>query len=261
MPAVGLAVRSLGEGAPVVVLHGLLGQGRNWQAIGKRLATMGRRVHLVDLRNHGASPWALPMTYAAMADDLVALEDRLGLSQVNLVGHSMGGKAAMMLALRRPERVDRLVVVDVAPVRYEHGSFARYLAAMRALDLDRLGRRAAVESALEPVEPDPRIRAFLASNLEGGEEGLRWAPNLAVLADDLPSILDFPAEARSGLFDGPALFLLGARSNYLEPATEPLVRRLFPRAEIRRIEGAGHWVHADAPEAVVAALDSFLPRG
>jgi len=259
-PAVELAARSTGDGPPLLVLHGLLGQGRNWQAIAKRLAATGRRLHLVDLRNHGGSPRARPTDYGAMAADIEALLDRLGLERASLLGHSMGGKVAMWLALSRPARVDRLVVADVAPVRYAHPAFARYMTAMRGLDLTALGRRSAVEAALEGVDPDPRVRAFLSSNLEVTEAGLRWAPDLDALLADLDAILGFPEGATRLAFAGPTLFLLGARSDYLGPEHEPLVRRLFPRAEIQRIAGAGHWVHADAPEAVVTALDGFLPR-
>lgn len=258
--AVELAFRTIGDGPPLLVLHGLLGQGRNWQAIAKRLAATGRRIVLVDLRNHGASPRARPTSYAAMAADVEAVLDRLGLERASLLGHSMGGKVAMVLALRRPLRVDRLVVADVAPVRYAHPVFARYMTAMHRLDLEGLGRRSAVEAALEAVDPDPRVRLFLSSNLEVTEHGLRWAPDLAALLADLDEILDFPEDALRLAFDRPSLFLLGARSDYLRPEHEPLVRRLFPQADIRRLDGAGHWVHADAPEAVIAALDGFLPR-
>jgi pimeloyl-ACP methyl ester carboxylesterase len=254
-----LATRDIGEGAPVIVMHGLLGQGRNWQAIAKRL-TDGRQLSLVDLRNHGASPWASPMTYAAMVEDVLALADRRHWPEVALVGHSMGGKVAMQAALRAPERIAALAVVDVAPVPYRHGQFAAYIDAMRELDLAALGRRSAVEKALEAVDPDPRVRAFLTSNLEVTPERLRWLPNLEALRADLPAILDFPLPAPDASYAGPTLFICGERSDYLKEQEEPLVRRLFPQAAIERVAAAGHWVHADKPEAVIRLLDEFLPR-
>jgi esterase len=254
-----LAARRLGEGPPVLVLHGLLGQGRNWQAIAKRLAR-GRAVWLVDLRNHGASPWAEPMSYPAMVEDLVhMIEDRAG-SLVAIVGHSMGGKAAMGTALMRPDLVSHLAVVDVAPVPYDHQVYAHYMAAMREVDPASLERRAEVEEALAEVDPDPRIRAFLASNIEADARGMRWAPNLDVLLRDLPEILDFPKAFLDRRFDKPTLFLLGERSDYLPPEDEAEARRLFPQATFKRIAGAGHWVHADQPQAVLEALDDLLPH-
>ena len=257
--AVALATREIGDGFPVIVMHGLLGQGRNWQAIAKRLGH-GRTLSLVDLRNHGVSPWAEPMTYAAMVEDVLGFADARGWGRVALLGHSMGGKVAMAAALAQPERVERLAVVDVAPVPYRHGTFARYIRAMLDVRLDELGRRNAVETALQAVDPDPRVRAFLTSNLEVKPDRLRWLPNLELLLRELPTILDFPIADDQPAYPGPALFLCGANSDYLDATAEPVIHRLFQKATIERIEGAGHWVHADKPEAVIAALDRFLPR-
>jgi esterase len=148
----------------------------------------------------------------------------------------------------------------VAPVTYDHRVFATYLRAMLDLDLGGITRRSEAEKRLEPADPDPRIRAFLASNLEleGGQA--RWLPNLEVLLRDLDAILTFPDELSARIFGSPTLFLSGARSDYILAEHEPLIRRLFPRVEILRLADAGHWVHADKPEAVIEALDRFLPK-
>lgn len=255
--AVELAARRVGHGRQsVLVLHGLLGQGRNWGAIARALGD-GFSLWLVDLRNHGASPWQAEMTYEAMAADLAALIGREGLGRAAVVGHSMGGKAAMTLALSRPELVERLCVVDVAPVPYDHGAeFQGYIRAMQGVDLERLRRRAEVEEALAAAVPDKGVRAFLASNLENGDP-LRWQPNLAGLLEAMPGILDFPEPAGRS-FEGPVLFLRGGRSRYVLPEHEPRIRALFPKVSISTIEEAGHWVHAEQPARTVEILKGFL---
>lgn len=225
----------------------------------KRLAA-GRSVIAVDLRNHGRSPHADGMDYPAMAGDVAALVAREAAGPVALVGHSMGGKLAMTLALTRPDLVAGLAILDIAPVTYDHPAFARYLDAMLAVDLAAHPSRGAVEAALAEVDPDPRIRAFLTTNLDVGPEGARWLPNLAALRAAMPAILGFPADLAASRYTGPTLFLLGSRSDYLPKALEPAARALFPAARFERLEGAGHWLHADAPEATIAALDAFLPR-
>lgn len=256
-----LFVQELGEGPPVLVLHGLLGQGRNWGAIGRRLAR-GRRVLLVDLRNHGRSPHHPVMTYAAMARDLEELIRSRGLVSPSVVGHSMGGKAAMTLALRRPGLLGRLVVVDVAPVDYGASElFAGYLWAMLAVDPGRLGRRAEAEAALAGAVADPRIRAFLASNLDLVDGRLGWLPNLGVLLGALATLGGFPSDLTPAAADLPVLAIAGGRSDYVAPAGIAELRRLFPAVRLVRVPEAGHWVHTDAPEAVLEALDGFLPDG
>lgn len=243
----------------VVVLHGLFGSGRNWMTVARRLGER-HRVLAPDLRNHGSSPWAEPMAYPAMAADVAALLVHQANRPVTLVGHSMGGKAAMALALVRPGLVRRLVVVDVAPVAYE-SSFASYARAMHEAKLDGVTRRAQVDEQLVDAVPDPAVRAFLLQNLVLEPGGARWRVNLPVIEAAMSTISGFP-EVPPGLqFGKPVLFVAGEKSDYLSPAQEPVVRRLFPQADVAVVPGAGHWVHAEKPAEFLAALDRVLPDG
>jgi pimeloyl-ACP methyl ester carboxylesterase len=251
-----LAFRRLGDGPAVLVLHGLLGQSRNWQAIARRLQrSLG--IFLVDLRNHGASPWSAEVGFAAMADDLVALVQRERLGRVALVGHSLGGKVAMTLALRRPDLVQRLAVVDIAPVAYRSG-FEDLIRAMLAVELGPDTRRADVEAALTAGVPDANVRAFLATNLQTRAGRLAWAPNLEALLAGMEELKGFPPPPDPGRYDGPTLFLRGGLSRYVRPEHEPTILRLFPQARIVTVEGAGHWVHAEKPERTITELERFL---
>jgi pimeloyl-ACP methyl ester carboxylesterase len=247
-----LAHRRSGSGPPAVILHGLLGSGRNWQGIATALGAKFDVV-LPDLRNHGGSPWDAEAGYSALVADVLALLDRLGLARVRLVGHSMGGKVAMALALTAPDRVERLVVVDIAPVAYGPG-LDELLAAMRALDLGRMTRRAEADAALSAAVPDRSVRAFLVQNLEQRPEGLAWRVNLDVLLPAMPVIRGFPEMPVVRPFAGPTCFIHGERSDYVRPEHEPAIRQLFPAAELHTVAGAGHWVHAERTEAFLAAL-------
>jgi esterase len=254
--ALDLAATELGSGPPLLILHGLFGSGRNWAAIAKALAET-HRVLLVDLRNHGASPWADAMSYPEMAADVLAFIRGKQLGSVALMGHSMGGKAAMLAALAEPARIARLVVVDVAPVPREP-ALLPYVQAMGAIDLTRVTRRTEVDPQLAAAVPSPAERAFLLQNLVIEDGKASWRINLPVLERDMPDIAGFPEDLPAASYPAPALFVAGAKSDYIRPQDEPAIRRLFPEAEIVRIPGAGHWVHAEAPEAFVAAVKPFL---
>jgi len=251
-----LSVSEAGQGRPLVILHGLFGSKRNWSTVAHRLAAT-HRVIAVDLRNHGESPWQGRHDYPALAADVAAVIERRAGGAAAVLGHSMGGKAAMVLALSRPDLVERLIVVDIAPVR-STATPIEYVRAMRALPLERFTQRLDVKEALAPVIPDPLVRGFLALNLVSGPAGLSWAVNLEAIEANFPTILGFPEVAADCRFTKPTLFLAGGRSEYVRPEHEPEIRRLFPAARIEVIEGAGHWVHADAPEAFVAAVGRFL---
>jgi|AGTN01.1.fsa_nt_gi Predicted hydrolases or acyltransferases (alpha/beta hydrolase superfamily) len=251
-----LNVIEAGQGKPVIILHGLLGSSRNWGGIAAKLGEK-RRVLAVDLPNHGASPWSEIMDYPSMAAETARfIEEHVG-GPAAVIGHSMGGKAAMTLALARSDLVERVVVVDIAPVAYTH-TFAPYIKAMRAAPLGGAERRADIEESMAAIIPDPRVRAFLMQNLEGAPGSYRWRPNLAVLGAAMDDILAFPRLPEEARYDGPALFLHGAESDYVLPQHEDLILALFPNARIRAVEGAGHWLHADKPLEFLEAVSDFL---
>jgi pimeloyl-ACP methyl ester carboxylesterase len=251
-----LAISEIGEGDPLVILHGLFGSKRNWWSIARQLAAT-RRVVVADLRNHGASPWDPVHDYPALAADVARLiETRLG-GRAAVIGHSMGGKAAMMLALERPALIERLVVVDIAPTR-SPGNSADILRALERVPLDRCAHRGDVEAALAGDVPEGKVRSFLAANVVSGPDGLAWGVNLDAFARHLDDILGFPDVPPGRTFAGPTLFLAGGRSPYVRPEQHAAILRLFPAARIETIPAAGHWLHADAPEEFLAAVRPFL---
>lgn len=249
-------------GETVVFLHGLFGQGRNFTGVAKALAPDLRSV-LVDLPNHGRSAWTGTADYVATAD-AVAGWLRHGAAvdaPVHVVGHSMGGKVAMVLALRHPELVDRLVVVDIAPSASQGvGQFEHLLDSLAAVDLDALGRRADADAALREPIPSDTVRGFLLQNLRADRDGFRWQADLDLLRRELPAIGDFPGDDALGgaSFDHPVLWVAGGQSDYVRPEHAATMRRLFPRTTAVTIKGAGHWVHSERPEAFTSALRVFL---
>jgi esterase len=243
-------------GPPVVILHGLLGSARNWSSLAKQLGAT-RRVFALDLRNHGASPWADEMTYDQMAGDVRAFLHRQGLAPAAVIGHSMGGKVAMRLALGHGEQVLRLVVVDVAPVAYRRG-FNAYVEAMRALDLSRISRRSEADALLAEQIDDAGVRGFLLQNLVSGEDGLVWRVPLDALGHNMPELVSFPEPRDGERYEGPALFVTGGRSDYVRPEHHTAILRLFPNARFAPIADAGHWVHAEAPQQFFEVVGAFL---
>jgi esterase len=238
---------------PLVVAHGLFGSARNWGAVAKRLSAR-REVIAVDLRNHGDSFHDPDNGYAALARDLAATIEAVG-GRADLLGHSMGGKAAMALALTEPSRVGRLIVADIAPVRYRHSQIG-YVRAMQAVDLSAVARRSDGDAQLAQAAPEPSLRAFLLQSLAVGPDGAAWMLNLAALADQMPAIMGFPDFA--GRFDGPTLFLTGGKSDYVRPEHWPAIEARFPAARLVSLPDAGHWLHAEAPRAFAAAVEDFL---
>jgi pimeloyl-ACP methyl ester carboxylesterase len=246
-----LASQVYGEGGdrpPLLIAHGLFGSARNWGVISKRLAET-RRVVAVDMRNHGDSPWSETHDYPAMAEDISGAID----GRWDVLGHSMGGKAAMVLALMHPEKVNRLVVADIAPVPYDHTQ-AHLVAAMKGLDLSALSTRSDADRALSATIEDAGVRAFLLQSLDLREK--RWRLNLDALGTEMPKILSFPDV--EGRFDRPTLFLSGANSAYVLPEHRDRIRALFPAARFAKIPGAGHWLHAEKPREFEAAVATFL---
>ena len=238
---------------PMLVLHGMLGSSRNWQTTGRDLAAHFH-VFALDARNHGKSPHAAEMTYAAMADDIIAWLDAHGIAKVVLVGHSMGGKAAMLLACRHPGRVARLVVVDIAPKDYYWVAHRGEFAAMNELDLTSLQSRAEAELRFEARVPAHGMRKFLTTNLERTDDGAwRWVVNLPALTEALPRMERNSLQA-TDRFDGPALFIAGGRSQYVQAGDHAIIRRHFPAARIEVIADSGHNPHMDRREEFVRLL-------
>lgn len=250
----------VGTGRPrFAFLHGLFGRGRNWTQIAQALAAEGHASVLFDLPNHGQSGWTDRFSYPGMAAAVAAKIDlRLGsAAELVLVGHSMGGKVAMLTALDHPDLVSGLVVVDIAPGDSDQvHTFTPLVAAMRSLDLTGLASRAEAEARLQEEVPDDSVRLFLLQNLRR-RGGWHWQPNLAMLGDALVEIGGWPKTGDAG-YAGPVLWLTGERSTYVKPAHVAEMTRLF--TAVRRVEvpGAGHWVHADNPPAVIAALLAFV---
>lgn len=256
MTELDLAWKQYGEGAPVLILHGLFGSARNWHSIARRLGER-HSVFVPDLRNHGDSPWADDMSYLAMAADVRAFIDRQGLDRPAVIGHSMGGKTAMCLALQHGERIDRIAVLDIAPVDYDH-SHSEFIEAMQTVDPALIERRSEADAILSRAIPDVPVRQFLLQNLVAQDSSFAWRINLPALATNLDRILAFPPELANTRYDGPCLFLHGATSDYVLPQHVGIIQRHFPRARYEAVYGAGHWLHAERPDMVLSSLGRFL---
>lgn len=247
----------MGEaGTPVVLLHGLFGTAANWGRIQRALATT-HRVIALDARNHGGSPHAGGVGYAAMAADVRDTLAAEGLDRVAVIGHSMGGKIAMRLALDHPALVSRLVVADIAPVPYppRNGAIA---AALAAVPLDPGLTRAAAHAALADAVPDAVVRGFLLQNLRFGDPPA-WRIGLAEITAGLPAIEDWQAAGPADApYEGPVLVLRGELSDFVRPEHRAVIRALFPAARFATLRGAGHWLHADAPDAFLGTVAPFL---
>lgn len=241
---------------PVVLAHGLFGSGKNLGGLARRLDDH-RKVISVDMRNHGDSPHDADHSYPALADDLAqVIANHGGLADV--VGHSMGGKAAMVLALTRPEMLRRLVVLDIAPVSYAH-SQQDYVDAMLGLDLDGLTLRSEADRRLAQSLDDPGVRAFLLQSLDLKAAPPRWKLNLPVLSDQMTRLTGWPEGLAPDAFQGPALFLAGGDSGYARPGQNAdAIHDYFPQAELRYVPGCGHWLHAEEPRLVADAVADFL---
>ncbi len=246
------------EGPRVVFLHGLFGQGKNFTQAAKALVPDLRSV-LVDLPNHGRSAWTETTDYEVVADAVAAWLRTTYADEPasHVVGHSMGGKVAMVLALRHPDLVDRLVVSDISPARSEGaGEFEHLLDSLARLDLPALTRRSDADEQLAPHISSAAVRGFLLQNLRSSDDGFAWQANLDLLRRELGVIGGWPEI--DATFDHPVLWLAGEHSDYVRPEHEEPMRALFPRTRLATIKGAGHWVHSEQPEAFESALRVFL---
>ncbi|MCP5261162.1 MAG: alpha/beta fold hydrolase [Rhodoferax sp.] len=256
--ALTLASDITGNGPPLLILHGLFGSATNWRSMARKLADR-HAVHALDLRNHGASPWADTMTYTEMADDVRHYIEQHDLGAVTVMGHSMGGKTAMALALAFPDRVERLVVVDIAPRSY-HDSLSSYAQAMRGIDLMAAASRGEVQRQLQALLPDASVAPFLVQNLVPRNDHFDWRINLAAISASMLDLTGFPAELQERVFDKPTAAIAGALSDYVPGGNTQSFRPMFPRIEIEVIDGAAHWVHADKPQAFFEAVQRALAR-
>ncbi|MDH3389276.1 MAG: alpha/beta fold hydrolase [Gammaproteobacteria bacterium] len=256
MPLLNFA--SSGSGQPLVVLHGLFGSGRNWQSHTRQFASRCQVIN-VDLRNHGQSFHADEMNYPIMADDVAQLLQRLELADCNLLGHSMGGKVAMTLAVNYPALVSRLIVADIAPVSYFH-HYDDLIEPILALPLDAIESRARADHLLRQHIPEDQLRAFLLQNLvrEGGS--WRWRVNWRVIQRDMEFLTGFDDLPPGWRIEVPTLFIRGARSDYVGDAEIDVIEERFANAVVTTIDAAGHWLHAEKPEQFVQLVLDYLPR-
>ncbi|MEW6307179.1 MAG: alpha/beta fold hydrolase [Verrucomicrobiota bacterium] len=250
-----LHYQSYGAGEPLIVLHGLLGMSDNWATLSRRFGDTFR-VLAVDLRNHGKSPHGGEMNYEVMAGDVRELLQREGIARARMLGHSLGGKVAMQFALMFPPMIERLVVVDIAPRDYAP-QHTELIDAMLSLDLARFTQRQQIDEALAVRIPQLHLRQFLLKNLGRDESGaFRWKVNLPAIRQSYERLNQAPPA--TGSFAGKVLFVRGTRSDYIRAEDEAAIRQRFPRADIVDIAGAGHWVHADAPEEFFRVCHAFL---
>ena len=250
-----LHFKESGQGRAVILLHGLLGSSDNWHPIASRLAG-SFHVFAVDQRNHGQSPHSDEMNYSLMAGDLNEFMAAHGLETATVIGHSMGGKTAMQFALQFPERVEKLIVADMAPRAYAP-AHEKIFVALLALDLKSFATRQQIEDTLAPEIPDLVLRRFLLKNLGRDSAGkFFWKIHLRGIAGNYRRLREPVSGAAP--FTKPTLFVRGGKSNYINPEDEPLMRALFPSVEIRTMTEAGHWVHADQPEEFLRLVLNFL---
>ena len=246
----------VGDGPPVVVLHGLFGAGRNWLTVARRLSDR-YTFYLVDLRNHGRSPHAESMTYTDMVADVRALVDELDLKDFVLVGHSMGGKAAMTMALNDARGIARLVCVDIAPVRYpDH--FEAMIDAMLAIDMEQIKRRSDAERLLVDAIAEQSVRLFILQNLVFENGRARWRANLKALKDQMPHILGLLPVADDARFAGETWFIRGELSDRITDEHLLIINTLFSDHRIETVANGGHWPHSESPEAFMAIFERAL---
>jgi pimeloyl-ACP methyl ester carboxylesterase len=254
--ALNLICEGVGSGPPLVILHGLFGSSGNWRGIARELAVT-HSVFSVDLRNHGASPWADSMDYVEMADDVRQLIERLGLDRPTVMGHSMGGKTAMALALRHPKQVGRLIVVDIAPVPYAD-TLTPFAEAMRSVDVVAAASRAEVQRRLQLSVADRGVVPFLMQNLVTRNDHFDWRLNLLGISATMPQLCTFPSALLGARFAGPLRVIAGANSDYVAQHDGASFRPMFSDVDIDVIADAGHWVHADQPAAFLASVRHAL---
>jgi len=253
--SVDLAFSEYGDGPPLVIMHGLFGSARNWRTIAEKLAD-SHHVYAVDLRNHGESGHAATMSFSEMIDDLRVFLDAQGIERSSMIGHSVGGKVAMLFALLYGQHLDKVVVVDIAPFDYAH-TYLPEVQAMRGVDVSAVTSRADADERLARSIFDAPLRTFLLQNLVSRDGGYAWRINLNAIANAMEQLTGFPDV--TGLeYIGPSLFVSGGDSDYIRPGYHGKIRTLFPAAQFVAIPDAGHRVHAEQPEKFLETVRGFL---
>lgn len=250
-----LNCKVVGQGEPIVLVHGLFGSLENLGMIARGLSA-NYEVHSVDVRNHGRSPHSDVHTYDAIVDDLIAYLDSAGLANAHFLGHSMGGKAVMHLALNFPQRVNKMIIADIAPVQYQphHNEIFEGLL---SLPLDTLSSRAEADRLLAGYVNEVPVRQFLLKNLvKNGSSGFCWRMNLKSLCKNYHHIM--AGQSSSGSYGGEVLFVVGGRSDYVQHKHREHVLNLFPKTSMKIIPETGHWLHAEKPELFVKICERFL---
>ena len=240
---------------PLIILHGFFASARNWRNVAEKLATQFY-VYVLDQRNHGGSFHDAVMDYPTMTMDLLRFIEQQGLSRVSLLGHSMGGKVTMWFALNYPDRVDKLIVVDIAPVSYPH-NLNNTIGALQALPLEQIGNRKQAEALLAESIPELNYRQFLLQNLVLVNGAYGWRVDLDIFYQAAPAIIAFPDTDKLAPFVGNSLFIAGEHSDYVKEET---IRDLFPGAKLCVIAGAGHWLHVQQPVIFIAEVEKFLTQ-
>lgn len=260
MTSVELSFQKIGDDSlpPLIIMHGLFGSGRNWNGLARKFSEQFC-VYTLDMRNHGSSPHSSEMDYPNMALDVAAFIDSVGMSRATILAHSMGGKAAMWLALTQPDKVERLIAVDIAPVHYDH-SFSEIIRGLKSIPLDSIGSRKEADDYLSKVLADVGLRQFLLQNLKIQNGQCNWRVNLDVIEKEIETILAFPETDNAAAYQKPALFVGGGQSDYILPEHMPVIETLFPEAKVETIFNAGHWLHAEQPAKFVEIVMRFLTK-
>ncbi len=245
----------VGQGEPLLILHGLFGSSRNWQSLVRRYAEHFD-VIAVDLRNHGQSFHNDAMDYVAMAEDVRALIETLGLSSVRIIGHSMGGKVALRLAIDHGDIINRIVVADIAPVNYQH-DHNETLEAMSAVDLNQIAGRADADDQMKSTIAEAPLRAFLLQNLVRQENNWKWRVNLQAIESHMSELTGFDLPASEHI-DTPALFIYGSESDYVGEGERQIIQKQFSNAQLHSIDGAGHWLQAEKPDVFFDVTLNYL---
>ena len=261
-----LAYKKLGQGSPLIILHGLYGSSDNWVSIARRLAEYFE-VYVLDMRNHGQSPHAQDMTYKAMRNDLEEFMNTHNIGKAILLGHSMGGKTAMFFAVQNPGRINRLIIVDISPRTYTEGGFSpqiekhfNLIHAMLSVDFSMVNTRADVAAQLAENISEMRLRQFLLKNLTKTDEGYKWKINIWAISNNLKEIMKGidKVDFSKPVSNFPVLFIKGGKSAYISDIDIELINRYFDAPKIVTIQNAGHWLHAEKPEEFIKSILGFI---